>query len=116
ERLQHWAARVGQRDDQMPGERGVVQPVVDQREVGRLAPVAVKRGDDLLAGVLDRAAGRQQLRGVGDKARVIELPEVVALGVEGCAVARVVAAVLPWIEKDNAGRGERIFWRARLSD
>jgi len=99
ERLQHRAARVAQRDDQMPGERGIVQPVVDQREVGRLAPVAVKRGDDLPAGVLDRTAGRQQLGGVGDKPRVIELPEILALGAERRAVARVVAAVLPRIEK-----------------
>ena len=44
ERLQHRAPRIAQRDDQVPGERGIVQPVVDQREVGRLAPVTVKRG------------------------------------------------------------------------
>jgi hypothetical protein len=44
-----------------------------------------------------RAAGRQQLGGVGDKARVIVLPEVVALGPEGSAVARVVArSWRPW--------------------
>ena len=34
ERLQHRAVRIAQRDDQMPGERGIVQPVVNQREVG----------------------------------------------------------------------------------
>ena len=33
-RLQHRAVRIAQRDDQMPGERGIVQPVVNQREVG----------------------------------------------------------------------------------
>ena len=116
ERLQHRVSWVAQRDDQVPGERGVVQPVVDQREVGRLAPVRMERRDDLRAGVLDGAIGRQQFRGVGDEPRVIEPPEVVALGPERRAITRIVAAVLPRIEKDNAGRGERISGRARLGD
>ena len=76
----------------------------------------MKRGDNLLAGILDRAAGRQQLRGVGDKARVIELPEVLTLRPERRTMARIIAAVLPGIQEDNAGRGKRIPGRAGLGD
>src|SRR5215472_11600933 len=91
-RLQHRPLWIAQRDNQVPGERRVVQSVVDQREVGRLAPVSVKRGDDLPSRILDRATDRQELSGVGDESRIIELPEVIALGVERRAVARVIAA------------------------
>src|SRR5215470_18267990 len=100
----------------MPGERWIVQPVVDQRKVGRLAPVTVERGDDLPTGILDRPEDRQQLDGVGDKARVIKLPEVLALGMECGTMARVVAAVLTGVQEDTVGRGERIPGRTGLGD
>ena len=93
-----------------------MQPVVDQREVGRLAPVAVERGDDLPAGVLDGAPGRQQLGGVGDEAGVVVLPEVLALGAERGAVAGIVAPVLARVQEHHAGRGVRIAGRARRGD
>jgi hypothetical protein len=50
--LHHWPTDVTQRDDQVPGEGGIVQPVVDAREVGGLATVDVERRDRLQACVL----------------------------------------------------------------
>src|SRR5271157_1609563 len=45
-------------------------------------PVTMKRGDHLPTRVLDGTPGRQQLGGVGDKTRIIEPPEVLALSPE----------------------------------
>jgi hypothetical protein len=93
-----------------------MQPVVDQREVGWLAPVAVERGDDLPAGVLDGAPDRQQFGRVGDEAGIVILPEVLALGPERGAVAWIVAAVLARIQEHDVGRSQPVTGRARPGD
>ena len=76
----------------------------------------MKRGDNLPAGILDRPADRQQLSGIGDKPRVIKLPEVLTLRAECRTMARIIASVLLGIQEDHAGCGKRIPDRAGLGD
>lgn len=98
--------RVAQRDDQMPGECRVVQPVVDAGEVGRLAPVHVERGDRFQSGSLDPLPGAQQVRRVSDEAGVLVGAKVAALGVEGRPVGRVIAPVPTRVEHDRVHRSK----------
>ena len=78
-------------------------------------PVTMKRGDYLPTRVLDGAPGRQQVGGVGDRTRITEPPEVLALSPERGAVPRIVAAVPERIQEHHIGRGERVSGRATLA-
>ena len=115
ERLNDRLSWIAEGNDQMPGERRIVQAVVNGGKVGRLTPMNMEWGNGVQPELLNPSPDAQKLGRIGNETRIIEFSEVAALGVERRAVWGIVSTVAVRIEQDEIDGLERVARRLRIA-